>query len=187
MYSNRANEDFERPESRLSFVNKNMEVDLAQLSLLNEGDRNSINTSKSDALDNRLADEACKRLDDDDEDEKVPYTIYTLNYFKLYLNFFFKMEDDFDIDMFTGTMSPRYKCEEGECSVQSCLNQFTACELMTANNKVACELCTKRNGGPKKPICTDARKQLLIYNPPAVLILHLKRFQVSYLEHLFIY
>lgn len=92
------------------------------------------------------------------------------------------MDEDFDIDMWTGTMMPRYKCEEGECSVMSCLNQFTACELLTGTNKVGCELCTKRHGGPdknKKTVNTDANKQLLIYNPPAVLILHLKRFQVG--------
>lgn len=90
-------------------------------------------------------------------------------------------EDDYEDDasLWSGTISARYQCEEGECSVQSCLNQFTECELMAGNNKVSCELCTKRHGGPdKKTIYTDASKQLLIYNPPAVLILHLKRFQV---------
>ncbi|KAG5858363.1 hypothetical protein JTB14_006977 [Gonioctena quinquepunctata] len=84
-----------------------------------------------------------------------------------------------DESMWSGTISSRYQCEEGECSVQSCLNQFTECELMAGNNKVSCELCTQRLGGPdKKPVNTDASEQLLIYNPPAVLILHLKRFQV---------
>lgn len=88
-------------------------------------------------------------------------------------------EDDEDVDLWTNTISARYQCEEGEYSVQSCLNQFTACELMTGNNKVSCELCTKRHGGAdKKTVYTNATKQLLIYNPPAVLILHLKRFQV---------
>ncbi|KAJ8946788.1 hypothetical protein NQ314_008771, partial [Rhamnusium bicolor] len=91
-------------------------------------------------------------------------------------------QDDYDDDvsMWSGTISARYQCEEGECSVQSCLNQFTECELMAGNNKVSCELCTKRHGGSdKKTIYTDASKQLLIYNPPAVLILHLKRFQTG--------
>lgn len=90
-------------------------------------------------------------------------------------------EDDYEDDasLWSGTISARYQCEEGECSVQSCLNQFTECELLAGNNKVRCELCTKRHGGlEKKSIYTDASKQLLIYNPPAVLILHLKRFQV---------
>lgn len=34
------------------------------------------------------------------------------------------------------TLAPRYQCEDGECSVQSCLNNFTWIELMTGNNKV---------------------------------------------------
>lgn len=91
------------------------------------------------------------------------------------------MEESCDNDdTWMTTMSARYMCEKGECSVQSCLNQFTAAELLTGNNKVGCELCTKRHGGPeKKTVYTNAMKQLLIYNPPAVLILHLKRFQVS--------
>lgn len=90
----------------------------------------------------------------------------------------FQMEEDCDITAWCNTMSPRYKCEEGECSVQSCLNQFTACELLTANNKVNCELCTKRHGAQNNTVYTIATKQLLVFNPPAVLILHLKRFQV---------
>lgn len=91
------------------------------------------------------------------------------------------MEESCDTDdAWMTTMSARYMCEKGECSVQSCLNQFTAPELLTGNNKVGCELCTKRHGGPeKKTVYTNAMKQLLIYNPPAVLILHLKRFQVQ--------
>lgn len=82
-------------------------------------------------------------------------------------------------ELYTTTISDRYQCEEGECSVLSCLNQFTACELMTGNNKVGCDRCTERYGGPEKKIVyRNVTKQLLIYNPPAVLILHLKRFQV---------
>lgn len=38
----------------------------------------------------------------------------------------------------------RYTTKEGECSVESCLNQFTALELMTGSNKVVCEACTAR-------------------------------------------
>lgn len=78
------------------------------------------------------------------------------------------------------TIAPRYQCEEGECSVQSCLSNFTASELMTDNNKVGCDKCTERiNGKDGKTINTNATKQFLISNPPAVLILHLKRFQVG--------
>lgn len=78
------------------------------------------------------------------------------------------------------TIAPRYQCDEGECSVQSCLNNFTAIELMTGNNKVGCEACTERvNGKDGKSVNTNATKQFLISSPPAVLILHLKRFQMG--------
>lgn len=155
--------DYDRPESRLSFVNnKNMEVDLAQLSILNDGDKKQ----KVKSEDEKRLDGACGGMDEEEEEEDE------------------KMDEDFDLDSWTLSLAPRYKCEDGECSVQSCMNQFTACELMTGSNKVACELCTKRHGGPdKKHVYTDARKQLLIYNPPAVLILHLKRFQVSSIQY----
>lgn len=78
------------------------------------------------------------------------------------------------------TIAPRYQCEDGECSVQSCLNNFTAVELMTGNNKVGCDACSERiNGKGGKTINTNATKQFLVSSPPAVLILHLKRFQVG--------
>ena len=78
------------------------------------------------------------------------------------------------------TLAPRYLCADGELSLQSCLNNFTAMELMTGNNKVGCEACTERtNGKNGKTIYTNATKQFLISLPPAVLILHLKRFQVG--------
>lgn len=78
------------------------------------------------------------------------------------------------------TFAPRYQCEEGECSVHSCLNNFTVVELMTGNNKVGCDACSERiNGKGGKTINTNATKQFLISSPPAVLILHLKRFQVG--------
>ncbi|XP_034489855.1 ubiquitin carboxyl-terminal hydrolase 16 isoform X2 [Drosophila innubila] len=80
------------------------------------------------------------------------------------------------------TIAPRYQCEANECSVQSCLNNFTAVELMTGQNKVGCESCTRRINGndpQAKTVNTNATKQLLISSPPAVLILHLKRFQLE--------
>ncbi|OXU25987.1 hypothetical protein TSAR_010811 [Trichomalopsis sarcophagae] len=77
----------------------------------------------------------------------------------------------------------RYPTKDGECSVQVCLNQFTERELMSGNNKVGCTACTEReNKGKKegvKMVCTDSTKQYLISRVPAVLILHLKRFQVQ--------
>ena len=49
----------------------------------------------------------------------------------------------------SATVLPRYQCDDGECSIQSCLNQFTALELMTGNNKVGCENCTRRQNQGK--------------------------------------
>lgn len=78
------------------------------------------------------------------------------------------------------TIAPRYKSDENECSIQSCLNGFTALELMCGNNKVCCDNCTKIfKDTHDKTINTNATKQFLISSPPAVMILHLKRFQVG--------
>lgn len=80
----------------------------------------------------------------------------------------------------SNTLGPRYQCPEGELSLQSCLNHFMSVEYMMGNNKVGCEACTKRiNGKNGKTVYTNATKQFLISSPPAVLILHLKRFQVG--------
>ncbi|XP_074943438.1 ubiquitin carboxyl-terminal hydrolase 45 isoform X4 [Phalacrocorax aristotelis] len=84
------------------------------------------------------------------------------------------------------TLSQSYITSSKECSVQSCLYQFTSVELLMGNNKLLCESCTERmqkyqkktNSTEKKMegIYTNARKQLLISSVPAILILHLKRF-----------
>lgn len=74
----------------------------------------------------------------------------------------------------------RYTTCEGEFSIQSCLNQFTGKELMANNNAVGCEACTARENKGKengKMVRTPSTKQYLISDVPAVLILHLKRFQ----------
>ncbi len=42
------------------------------------------------------------------------------------------------------SLSPRYTPVAHECSVMSCLNQFTSAELLTGNNKFGCEKCTRR-------------------------------------------
>uniref|UniRef100_A0A4W6E0X3 Ubiquitin carboxyl-terminal hydrolase n=1 Tax=Lates calcarifer TaxID=8187 RepID=A0A4W6E0X3_LATCA len=81
------------------------------------------------------------------------------------------------------TLAARTAPEKQECSVQSCLFQFTEVETLTQNNSLLCVTCTKRQGnkdkagGSKKNIYTDALKQMLISSPPPVLTLHLKRFQ----------
>ncbi|XP_030850609.1 ubiquitin carboxyl-terminal hydrolase 16-like [Strongylocentrotus purpuratus] len=77
------------------------------------------------------------------------------------------------------TLAPRYQSKNQECSVLSCLNQFTAPELLTGTNKFGCETCTKAHKveGKERVKYTDASKQLLIHQPPPILTLHLKRFQ----------
>ncbi|CAG5136193.1 unnamed protein product, partial [Candidula unifasciata] len=85
------------------------------------------------------------------------------------------------------TMSPRYHPAPKECSILSCLNQFTAAELLTGSNKFGCRECTRRrrkNSHPAKAdkkakdtVYSNANKQYLIFRPPAVLTLHLKRFE----------
>nr|CAD7406373.1 unnamed protein product [Timema cristinae] len=78
------------------------------------------------------------------------------------------------------TLAHRYQLDGDQCTVQSCLNQFTALELMTGSNKVGCENCSQRHNHGKegKMVYTNSTKQLLVSWPPGVLILHLKRFQV---------
>lgn len=78
------------------------------------------------------------------------------------------------------TIGPPYISQPDECSVQTCLNAFIATELLSGNNKVGCEACTKRINGEKgKSVNTNATKQFLVSSLPAVLILHLKRFQLG--------
>ena len=82
----------------------------------------------------------------------------------------------------------RYHSTTGECSVYSCLAQFTAPELLTGPNKWACDKCTRlaqemtpesdcSSAEKAKTVYSNASKQLLIFCPPAVLTVHLKRFQ----------
>ncbi|XP_069954284.1 ubiquitin carboxyl-terminal hydrolase 16 isoform X5 [Cherax quadricarinatus] len=79
------------------------------------------------------------------------------------------------------TLAPRYQCLNQECSIMSSLTNFTAPELLTGNNKITCENCTKVHNqlhpdDPKESVKSNASKQMLILSPPAVLTLHLKRF-----------
>jgi ubiquitin carboxyl-terminal hydrolase 16/45 len=99
------------------------------------------------------------------------------------------------------SIAPRYHSRTGECSIYSSLSQFTAPELLTGSNKWACDRCTQlastrqrdehdakdsdeeereddeQKKKPKKPptVYSNASKQLLIFSPPAVLTVHLKR------------
>ncbi|XP_052433173.1 ubiquitin carboxyl-terminal hydrolase 16-like isoform X1 [Carassius gibelio] len=80
------------------------------------------------------------------------------------------------------SLASRTAPEKQECSLESCLYQFTEVEHLTENNRLMCVTCTKRQAGHKatdgkKAVYRDALKQMLISDPPAVLTLHLKRFQ----------
>jgi len=87
------------------------------------------------------------------------------------------------------SLAPRYQTSPGECSIYSCLNNFTQSELLTGPNKWACDSCTENkrlnsadnsdcsSSSKKSTVYSAASKQLLLFCPPAVLTLHLKRFQ----------
>lgn len=62
-------------------------------------------------------------------------------------------------------------------SLQGCLSKFTSPEWLIGSNKLCCEKCTAENNGTKT-YC-NASKQILIAIPPAVLTLHLKRFEAQ--------
>ncbi|MGH0172142.1 UNVERIFIED_CONTAM: hypothetical protein FKN15_067478 [Acipenser sinensis] len=85
------------------------------------------------------------------------------------------------------SLSHSYVPSSKECSVQSCLYQFTSVELLMGNNKLLCENCTEKRQkhqkrtittAEKKPenVYTNARKQMLISVLPPIVTLHLKRF-----------
>ncbi|XP_069743241.1 ubiquitin carboxyl-terminal hydrolase 45 isoform X2 [Narcine bancroftii] len=84
------------------------------------------------------------------------------------------------------TLSRSYRARPKECSLQSCLAQFTAIDLLMGNNKLLCEKCTERKQKQHKKaqsaekksehVYTNARKQMLISAVPPILNLHLKRF-----------
>jgi len=89
------------------------------------------------------------------------------------------------------TLAPRYHAAPDECSVYSCLNNFTQAELLTGSNKWACDSCTaakhsqddgvssdsSSSSNKKEVVYSAASKQFLIFCPPAILTLHMKRFQ----------
>lgn len=49
----------------------------------------------------------------------------------------------------TSPLGPRYHAKSQECSVQSCLSQFTSPEWLTGANKFGCEHCTAKKGKGK--------------------------------------
>jgi len=81
------------------------------------------------------------------------------------------------------SLSPRRSCAglklQGDCSLYSYLTNFMQSELLTGDNKWACESCTaaQPQPGDGKAVLSNASKQLFIFSLPAILSLHLKRFQ----------
>lgn len=74
--------------------------------------------------------------------------------------------------------------EENARSLSACLRAFTATETLSASNAYECEKCCLssdkklKNGMRKQGV--EAAKRYLIYEPPAVLTLHLKRFEQAH-------
>ncbi|XP_019379797.1 PREDICTED: ubiquitin carboxyl-terminal hydrolase 16 [Gavialis gangeticus] len=82
------------------------------------------------------------------------------------------------------TLANREDLNIEEGSIHLCLCQFTCNEELSETNKLLCDVCTERQYGPtnngkseKKPVYTNAKKQMLISLAPPILTLHLKRFQ----------
>ncbi|CAD5120351.1 DgyrCDS8925 [Dimorphilus gyrociliatus] len=69
-----------------------------------------------------------------------------------------------------------YHSQQNECSVQSCFSNFTAPEVLTGNNKFNCRYCSKTSEN-SQVVLRNASKRVLIFIPPSVLTIHLKRFQ----------
>ncbi|VDM73612.1 unnamed protein product, partial [Strongylus vulgaris] len=77
---------------------------------------------------------------------------------------------------------PPEEYKDGVCSIGSCLLEFTAPEELQGANAYECEKCCaprnkKMNAVGSKKKRVSALKRYLIFEPPAVLTLHLKRFQ----------
>uniref|UniRef100_U5EYX0 Ubiquitin carboxyl-terminal hydrolase n=1 Tax=Corethrella appendiculata TaxID=1370023 RepID=U5EYX0_9DIPT len=190
--------DYERPISRCDFVSEKPTVAktapniVVELGISREGvanlvknRQNSIENSSSNLnnIENlvvKLHIDEDEDEDEDDDDVIVDGDMAGAAAMAAKKSAKQKRQRTFSHTDWSTTLAPRYQCEDGECSIQSCLSNFTTIELMTGNNKVGCEACTEKiNGKDGKTVYTNATKQFLISSPPAVLILHLKRFQVG--------
>lgn len=63
--------------------------------------------------------------------------------------------------------------QDGETTLEKCLNDFSNLENMTGDNMYNCDRCK---------IKVDATKKLYIWEPPEILIVHLKRFKTEYIS-----
>lgn len=106
-----------------------------------------------------------------------------------YWNKYVKNSYSIITDLFTGLFYSKIKCcecdgitsgfepfniislptkEQGETTLEECLKEFTKEELLTGENQYFCEDCNKK---------VDANKKMYIWEPPVILIVHLKRFK----------
>ena len=89
-----------------------------------------------------------------------------------------KLENDFRLEAMTSFSSPKTAGSTDTFSLQHCLSKFTSNEIL--QDKICCEKCTKEFNAHRKTnqnVYTKATKQYLICELPAVLTIHLKRFQ----------
>ena len=61
------------------------------------------------------------------------------------------------------SLAPRFQPVSHECSVMSCLNQFTAAELLTGNNKFRCGACTRLKYNKQDKKGNDRRLYISIH------------------------
>jgi len=91
----------------------------------------------------------------------------------------YKLENSFKLEAMKIIKSLQLENESSLSTLQSCLLKFTANEILS--DKIKCENCTKKhqklNNNNTTNIYTRAIKQYLICELPAVLTIHLKRFQ----------
>lgn len=112
----------------------------------------------------------------------------------VYWTSYLSTNDSIISDLFTGLYYSRIICEKcgmespcfehftmmslqikdmGETTLDDCLTNFSKEELLTSDNKYDCTMC-----GVK----TDAKKKMLVWAPPPVLIIHLKRFKNEFIR-----
>lgn len=141
----------------------------------------NLNENKKESI-NKKEDE-CDESYDDDEDECGANERQ------------FKSLNNFRLEAMKNSTSLLNKSQEddlsGGTSLQRCLEKFTAIELI--NEKLSCDTCTSKLNKISKrtplsksnstkstkppPVATSVLKQYLICDLPAVLTIHLKRFQ----------
>ena len=138
---------------------------------------------------------------DSDIDDKEKYLNYLKEYKKehsteviisnayLYWERYIQNSHSIITDLFTGLFLSKITCTEcqnvssvfepftslsiqtkefGETTLVESMDGFTAEETLTNNNKYFCEICNKK---------VDAKKKIYIWEPPNILIVHLKRFK----------